>query len=240
MQAAPLAASPDKARLIEALEALADVQLEGEAAIMLQNDLWGLHERARSELSDPELQRIVELSAELAHHVAPESVDPPPDALPPVVAELDVVEQGTEMPILSHESSFGFRRVFRVAMSVDGSRRVLFSQLVAFDREGRIGVSSIVGEVEHLVFRDGALVEARVWHREAGGELQELDAVGHIPALGADSFFLQEPSPIALDTLPCSRCHEDDALHSLPRADLPARPRWQRVLDQLNVPSVRQ
>lgn len=246
LRADSLASSPDKAPLIDALQSLADTPptLEPDAAVVLQNDLWGLHARAQSEVSDPELQRIGELSATLAHGIAPPDIRAlaPPDTLPEQLATAfpTVVEHGTEMPILSHESAFGFRRVFRIALSPDRAKRVLFSQLVAFDREGRIGVTRVVGEVEHLWFTHGALTHADVWKLTRGKtpRLEIVDSVSHVPSLGADSFFIEEASPIALDTLPCARCHEDDDTRSLPHPELAARPRWQNVLDQLSVPSV--
>ena len=249
LRAEPLASSPDKAALIDALQALLDAPpvVEPDAAVVLQNDLWGLHERARSEVSDPQLQRIGELSARLAHRIAPADVRAlaPPDALPEQLATAfpSVVEHGTEMPILSHESAFGFRRVFRIALSPDRAKRVLFSQLVAFDREGRIGVTRVVGEVEHLWFAHGLVGHADVWKLTRGTtpHLEIVDFVTHVPSLGADSFFIEEATPAPLDdAIPCVRCHEDDDTRSLPRPDLPARPRWQRVLDQLTVPSVGQ
>ena len=238
-----LASSPDKLSLIDALESLQEERpaLEVDDAIVLQNDLWSLHNRAQnSDRSDPQLARVAELAGQLAYAIAPDDVRElaPPDTLPDVVAQLGVVEVGTEMSVLTHEAFFGFRRVFRLAMNVDNTRRVLFSQIVAFDREGRVGVTHVVGEVEHLVFQDGSLIEARVWHRDPRHGLHEVDAVTHIPSLGANGFFLQEPEPIPLSTLPCTRCHEDDGMQSLPRADLAVRPRWDNLLNQALVPLV--
>ncbi len=239
-----LASSPDKHSLIDALEGLeANPTLEVDDAIALQNDLWSLHNRAQnSDRSDPQLARVAELAGQLAYAIAPDDVreHAPPDALPDIVAQLGVVEVGTEMSVLTHEAFFGFRRVFRLAMNVDNTRRVLFSQIVAFDREGRVGVTDVVGEIEHLVFQDGSLIEARVWHRDPRHGLHEVDAVTHIPSLGANGFFLQEPDPIPLSTLPCTRCHEDDGMQSLPRADLAVRPRWDNLLNQALVPLVRE
>lgn len=241
-----LASSSGKAALAHHLETLEASlpELSLEARIVLQNDLWGLHERARREISDPELERIAGLSASIARRIAPEDVRElaPPEGLPEVVAGIaeGLVEQGTEMPILSHEAAFGFRRVFRVAMSVDGERRVIFSQLVAFDRSGRRGVTHVVGEVEYLELSQGALIGARVWKLSRGHEprLYEVDAVDHIPSLGADSFFIREDEAVPLATLPCMRCHEDDEPHSLPRPELPVRERWDDVLEQLLVPQI--
>ncbi len=239
-----LASSPDQGALIAALETLHDhpaVDSDVDNAIVLQNDLWSLHDRARSgDISDSQLTRIAELAAKLAHEVAPNDIRDlePPDTLPDVVADLGVVEVGTEMPVLSHETFFGFRRVFRIAMSVDNARRVIFSQLVGFDREGRVGVTYVVGEVEHLVFQDGGLIEARVWHRDHREGLHEVSSVSQIPSLGANAFFLQEPEPVPLAALPCTRCHDDDGMQSLPDAELAVRPRWTRLLDQAHVPEL--
>lgn len=219
-------------------------------AIVWQNDLLGLAARARAApVSDPALAALAESAEAAARSLAPRADAGAPyacEGAPPLVTALLPAdqgwrEQGTEMPVLSHERAFGLRRVFRVF--VRGDLRALASQLVVLDREGHAHTSCVAGEIELLEVGPEGAVSARVWELDrgalAGGPehaLAEIDRVAHVPGLGADRFFLEERTAIPLAELPCRRCHDDAVEMSLPRADLPTGPRIAALLAQLRAP----
>jgi hypothetical protein len=178
---------------------------------------------------------------------APSQCDgPPSDAArllaPQAVGVLEGwIEHGTELPSLQHARLFGLRRVFRVYLR--GEERALLSQLVSIDAEGRPHTSCVVGELEMLSVGPAGARWGRVWELDrealAGGAEQsrrEVDAVSHVPGLGADRFLLEETSPIPLAKIPCRRCHDDEGLLSLPSREIPIAPRIDAILGQFVVP----
>jgi hypothetical protein len=215
------------------------------ARVALQNDAWGFVERLRassvtSEPHDALARAGIALVRTLAF-TEPELASLDGAEVPEALARLLPASEGwrevdTEHSVLGHERAFGLRRLFR--LFVAPGRRALASQLVALDARGGAHLTSVVGEIEVLRF-DGALpVEARVHHLDRGAlggaeqRLVSVDAIDHIPSLGADRFLLSLEAPEPLATMPCARCHEDDDAFSLPTGEPPRPERHTRLLEQ--------
>ena len=227
------------------LSAAAAVQppewLSPAARVTLQNDVWGVLQRARSaEVSSPELHAIAVAAGHLVRRLAPRSLERWSPGFPSAVAP--VLEGGwqeheSELPSLQHERLFGFRRVFHVARRGE-DERALFSTLVAIDRDGAPVLTRYVGDLEMLRFEDGELVEARVFEldrravrcRGAASALREVDDVAQVPGIGAHSFLRTFDPPADLDTLPCARCHDNVFPMSLPSTELEVGGRFDVLL----------
>lgn len=205
--------------------------LSADARIVLQNDVWGVAQRAsRPERSEPALHALAIAAVRLVERAAlPATAFDGTNGLgfPAAAARRLPEAEGwllsdSEMPVLSHESAFGLRRLFRVALRP--GHRALVSQLVAIDQRGRAHPTPIVGEIELLRVGEEAILEARVWHLDRGalkgpGTFDGLEAarrVHHVPGLGANSFFLDLEPPEELASLPCVRCHDTTFAMSLP------------------------
>lgn len=219
-------------------------------AVAWQNDLLGLAARARAApVSDGALTSLAAAAERGALDLAPDPAAGTPfvcEGAPPLLAQLlppadGWRENGTEMPVLSHERAFGLRRVFRLFARQD--LRALASQLVVVDREGTARTSCVAGEIELLELGGDGAVSARIWEldrvalaRGAEHALREVDRVSHVPDLGADSFFLDERSVILLAEVPCRRCHDDAFEMSLPLPGLAPTPRIAALLTQFPAP----
>lgn len=233
--------------LADSLRAIAASPPESERKRwILQNDCWGLVARLdRRGVSSDDRRRLRDAAMDVIRAVTPPSLPQLANAeLPAVVRDAlpQMREAGSEMPVLNHENAFGLRRIFRFVRSANGRERALFSQLVGFDQEGRLGLLPLVGEIEYLRFASGenpVMLEARVWDLDRStGELRETRHVTHVPDQGADGFFIQEPTPVSLDELPCVRCHDDDSMMTLPNSALAVDERWAAILDQARPPEL--
>ncbi|MCB9596755.1 MAG: hypothetical protein H6719_28795 [Sandaracinaceae bacterium] len=212
------------------------------ARVTLQNDVWGVWQRARAEPASSPSQHAIEVaSARLVRRLALARIDAPwREGLPELVSTAlgrGWREQESELPSLQHERAFGLRRVFHVARRGD-DERALFSTLVALDARGRPHVTRYVGDLEVLRFERGELREARVYEldrratRCEGAEhaMRPLDAVSHVPGTGAHRFVADFDPPAPLASLPCARCHDDDSMMSLPSAELGVGSRFEALL----------
>lgn len=216
-------------------------RLSTPARVALQNDAWGVWQRARAApASSPEQHAVEVAAARLVRRLAPSSVAAwRPGLPPPIVAALGPGwrEEESELPSLQHERLFGLRRVFHVARRGE-DRRALYSTLVAIDARGAARVTPWVGELEVLRFEAGGLVEARVHELDRRNlrchgparALREVREVRHVPGAGAHGFLLELPAPASLDDLPCARCHDDDQMMSLPSRELPVGDRVEPLL----------
>ncbi len=242
---------------VDHARALVDAALQQDPAtlqirprLILQHDVWGLHERltsgVSSELALDELARQV---AALERRLAlPADEIPMAAAMPDEVrvrlpAELGWREVASEMPVLSHESAFGLRRIFRVALRSDGDEVALFSQLVVRDDAGRARQTALTGELEVLTMKDAEVVGARVFELNrravgcgAGDVLVPVDVVETVPVHAADRYFGRFDRPMRVDELPCLQCHHDPHMGSLPTEALAPSWRWQALLDQTSAP----
>lgn len=223
--------------------------LRVEARIALQNDAWGLWQRV-SELgvSSQNADALLEGSEALVRRLA---VDDPPawrPAIPPAVAAAlgeGFTARESEMPSLQHERMYGNRRVFHVALR--GEERAFYSTLVALDRDLSPAPTNVPGELERLRFEGDTLVEAHVHEldrralRERGPAhaLIELERVAHIPATGANRFYVELDPPAPVADLPCVRCHEDAQAMSLPTDLAETGARVPAVLEQAVRPAGR-
>ncbi|MEZ4339280.1 MAG: hypothetical protein R3B82_21880 [Sandaracinaceae bacterium] len=218
-----------------------DPRLEPPARVALQNDVWGVWQRARAQPVSSSAHHAVEAAAaRLVRRLAPPRVPPWEVGLPPPVAAAlgpGWHEEESELPSLQHERLFGLRRVFHVARQ-GTDRRALFSTLVAIDAEGQPRITPWVGDLEILRFSGGRLVEARVHELDRrtlrchgpDRALRSVREVRHVPGTGAHGFLLEADPPASLDDLPCARCHEDDGLMSLPTPELTVGRRFQELL----------
>ena len=236
----------DRATLEAGLEALLASDVSGwsaEARVLLQNDAWGLWQRARDQ-DEGRLRRLaahavgqLALPAAALRALAP-TASPLPRALPPSEGweELEA-----EVPVLAHERAFGLRRVFRVLLAgptgpAGPPRRALTSQLVALDDQGRAHLTRLPGELEALRFEGSTLAEARVLelHRDAllrgAPPLRPATDVAHVPGLGANAFLFELDPPEPLRDLPCARCHDDGTMMSLPTTAYPPGHRFPALL----------
>jgi len=202
--------------------------LRPEARVALQNDAWGLWQRVTElGVSSANAEALLAHAEALMRRLA---VDPDPwrPAPPPAVAAAlgdGFTPRESEMPSLQHERMFGNRRVFHVARRGDaGEERAFYSTLVALDRDLSPVLTHVPGELERLRFEGDTLVEARVHEldrralRERGPAhaLVEIHRVAHIPATGANRFYVELDPPAPVETLPCVQCHEDPHTMSLP------------------------
>jgi hypothetical protein len=217
-----LGARRHQGELVSALESLNAAQMSHTQRIVIQNDVWGLLDRLGPETSV--LTRAAR--AAVTRLALPASAFSETErTLPP---ELEgFVERASELPTLQHERAYHLRRLFGLAFRSDEhvierpSTRALFSRLVAVDDAGRRHLTSVVGEIEWLRFEGAQLREARVWKLSRRDfELEETHVVEHVPDSGADSFVFDFGTPTPLSDLPCQRCHDDDAMMSLPNATL--------------------
>ena len=227
-------------------------RLSSVARIALQNDAWGLWQRVRlAPASSPSAHALEQGAEALVRRLAPARVDPWGGVLPPAVSAAlgpGWRERESSMPSLQHERMHGLRRVFHVVLAGDGDeQRALYSTLVALDQQMRPVVTNIPGELETLRFEGERLVEAHVHELDrrglsTGGEaeaLVELQAVSHIPATGANRFYVAFEEPVPLTDLPCARCHEDSSMMSLPTPDFAVGDRWRTLFDLAEIPAAR-
>ena len=221
--------------------------------LILQHDVWGLHERLTSGASsEPVLDALATRVLALERHLAlpadqiPDAATMPEHVRALLPADLGWREVASEMPVLSHESAFGLRRIFRVALRDDDEEVALFSQLVVRDDSGRARQAAIAGELEVLSMKDDEVVGARVFeldrHAVRCAEpavLAPVPVVETVPVHGADHYFGRFDRPMRVDELPCLQCHHDPHMGSLPTDTLAPSWRWDALLDQVGAPSRR-
>ncbi len=230
-------------RFARRLEAAARVtpRLDPAARTTLQNDAWGVWQRARAQPSSSATQHAIEAAA--ARLVRRLAAGPVPALGPGLPAPVGTAlgpgwrELESELPSLQHERLFGLRRVFHVARRGDGER-ALFSTLVALDPRGIPRITSVVGDLEVLRFEGARLAGARLFELDRRNlrcqgparALREVDEARHVPGTGAHDFLARFDPPAPLRELPCAECHDDDSMMSLPAADLAVGSRFEALL----------
>lgn len=60
-----------------------------------------------------------------------------------------------------------------------------------------------------------------------------MDVARHVPGTGAHGFLAELDPPAPLTELPCARCHDDDAMMSLPSTELTLGARYEALLAPL-------
>lgn len=195
--------------------------------VALQNDAWGLAQRARGvPASHTELERVHTQAQRLVDRLAlPTTVltslkaNATRQVLPP---SRGWQELGTEHSVFQHETSFGLRRLFRVFGA--GEQFALSSELVAIDTQGRAVLTTVPGEIEMLTLSEQGATAARVFELDRhalrcfgiDAALVEVAEVSQVPGLGANRLVAEFDPPEPLAQLPCLRCHHDRDLMSLP------------------------
>ena len=220
-----------------------------DARITLQNDVWGLWQRLDAAPASAVRDGLRATSARLVLRLAPRAEELGDGAALPATARAATPEsagwreRGTEHSVLSHESLFGLRRLFRVLTRQGERDRALVSQLVTLDTDGRAHLTSIAGGMEILELsgptpRATVLELSRRSLRCGPSALLAMDAVHGLPGLGTNRFLAALDPPQAPVPSVCARCHEDvegrpDVLMSLPNDDLARMPRRHaELLDQ--------
>lgn len=227
--------------------------LDVETKVVVQNDLWGLWQRARA-LDDAHALRapLVDAAARAVRKFTTVDEDIAPSALPHVVARVLPARDGwrereIEVPSTQHERLFGLRRVFRVIERdrvdrafegvVPATERALFSTLLAIGPDGSVRRTDVVGDLEVLRFDGDVLVAARLFElpreRLACGEvaLVETDVALRVPGLGANGHLAEFDAPVPLSRLPCATCHDSAEPMSLPSSTLRVGERHEGLLE---------
>jgi len=223
--------SPEGTALLDAALAADPDDLGTRARVILQNDLWGAAQRLALRGSPSTAgARIGRLAWALAPDAAAlAGIDGA--VIPPSVRGMlaGFIEHSSEHTTLTHERAFGLRRVFRLLL--DGDRRAMVSQLIAFDRDGRAHLTDIAGELERLEFTAETLTAAQVLHLDRpSGTLVEVEHVDQIPSHGATSTIIDFAPAVRVADLPCARCHDDRQMMSLPMFGLDPIPRLRGVI----------
>jgi hypothetical protein len=207
---------------------------QGAAALVLQNDLWGLWQRADGVDGSVNAARVRDGCASLVRRlasprpiVARQAAGVPP-ALSSVLADFTPLE--SEMVVLQHELAFGGRRVFHVAASgaTRGATRALYSTIVGIDSDGSLYPTEIVGDLEMLEFDGDTLLDARVFElrrewldvRQPAVSMQEVFVVEAVPGLGRNTTVAIVWPPQPVSDLPCAGCHHNAGMMSLPSDEL--------------------
>ena len=217
--------------------------------IVLQNDIWGLWQRASGAEPSIRTQRVAEACATVIERLAVDRRADPlndRDTFPAAVAPYvrGFRRQESEMPSLLHEAVFGARRVFYVAVrgAVGEQQFALYSTLVALDENGAVYQTDIAGDLEMLRFDGETLINARAFelrrdHLGAGASqplesLHEVFEISRVPGLGTNAHVARFDPAERLSDLPCASCHDDASPNSLPSTRYPLGDRDTRVLQQ--------
>lgn len=224
-----------------AAAARATPRLDPAARITLQNDAWGVWQRARAQTSSSGARHAIEAAAaRLVRRLAAGPIVALGPGLPrPVATALGPGwrEHESELPSLQHERLFGLRRVFHVARRGE-DERALFSTLVAIDARGTPRLTSVIGDLEVLRFEGARLAGARLFELDRRNlrchgptrALREVHEARHVPGTGAHDFLARFEPPVPLRELPCAECHDDDSMMSLPAAGLAVGGRFEALL----------